>query len=145
MDPITRKLVETVRQITEAAPDAPHRNPLVHAAAQFLHKELGPMTGQKDESGKSTTDHPSHYANKLHTVLKDPMTTDVNAILKAAHDHIIGGHHNIGEWSYKNLPPEETFINHDDVDRIEEAGEGLVLEKLEDHLLGVKDQLPQNR
>jgi len=128
-----------------AAPDAPHHNPLVHAAAQFLHKELGPLTWQKDESGKSTTDHPWHYSNRLSMALKDPMTTDVNAILKAAHDHIIGGHHNIGEWSYKNLPPEKTFMNHDDVDGIEEAGEELVREKLEDHLLGVKDQLPQNR
>jgi len=145
MDPITRKLVETVRQITEAAPDAPHRNPLVHAAAQFLHKELGPLTWQKDESGKSTTDHPWHYSNRLSMALEDPMTTDVNAILKAAHDHIIGGHHNIDQWSWDNLPPEETFMKRNDVDGIQEAGEGLVREKLEDHLLGVKDQLPQNR
>jgi hypothetical protein len=145
MDPITRKLVETVRQITEAAPDAPHRNPLVHAAAQFLHKELGPLTWQKDESGKSTTDHPWHYSNRLSMALEDPMTTDVNAIVNAAHDHIIGGHHNMDQWSWDNLPPEETFMNHDDVDGIQEAGEEEMRGRLEHHLLGVKDQLPQNR
>jgi hypothetical protein len=145
MDPITRKLVETVRQITEAAPDAPHRNPLVHAAAQFLHKELGPLTWQKDESGKSTTDHPWHYSNRLSMALKDPMTTDVNAIVNAAHDHIIGGHHNMDQWSWDNLPPEETFMNHDDVDGIQEKGEELVREKLKIRLMNVQDNLPQNR
>lgn len=140
MDPITRRLVETVRQITEAAPDAPHRNPLVHAAAQFLHKELGPLTWQKDESGKSTTDHPWHYSNRLSMGLQDPMTTDVNTIVDAAHQHIIGGHHNMGDWSYQNLPPEET-INYDDVDTIHEKGEDEISERLADYLHGVKDGL----
>jgi hypothetical protein len=76
--------------------------------------------------------------------LQDPMTTDVNAIVNAAHDHIIGGHHNMDQWSWDNLPP-ENLIDHDDVDGIQEKGEGLVRERLEDHLLGVKDQLSQNR
>ena len=144
MDPITRRLVETVRQITEAAPDAPHRNPLVHAAAQFLHKELGPLTWQTDESGKSTTDHPWHYSNRLSMGLQDPMTTDVNTIVNTAHDHIIGGHHNMDEWAHTNLPPEET-MNYDDVDGIQEKGEEQMRERLADHLLGVQDSLPKNK
>lgn len=142
MDPITRKLVETVHQITEAAPDAPHRNPLVHAAAQFLHKQLGPLTWQTDKSGKSVNDHPWHYSNRLSMALQDPMTTDVNTIVNAAHEHIIGGHHNMGDWSYENLPP-ETTINYDDVDAIHEAGEEEMRERLTDHLLSVKDGLPK--
>ena len=144
MDPITRRLVETVRQITEAAPDAPHRNPLVHAAAQFLHKELGPLTWQKNESGESTTDHPWHYSNRLSMGLQDPMTTDVNTIVNTAHDHIIGGHHNMDEWAHTNLPPEKT-MNYDDVDQIQEDGEEEMRERLADHLHGVKDTLPQNK
>ena len=124
----------------EANNQQPANNPLVHAAAQFLHKELGPLTWKKDESGKSTTDHPSHYANKLHTVLKDPMTTDVKTIADTAHHHIIGGHHNMDQWSWDNLPPEETFMNHDDVDGIQEKGEERMRERLEDHLHSIRTQ-----
>jgi len=124
----------------EANNQQPANNPLVHAAAQFLHKELGSLTWKKDQSGKSVDNHPSHYANKLHTVLKDPMTTDVNAIVNAAHDHIIGGHHNMDQWSWDHLPPEETFMNHDDVDGIQEKGEERMRERLEDHLHNIKTQ-----
>ena len=141
MDPITRRLVETVRQITEAAPDAPHRNPLVHAAAKFLHTQLGPLTWQTDQSGNSTTDHPWHYSNRLSMALRDPMTTDINTIVNAAHDHIIGGHHNMDEWARTNLPPEET-MDYDDVDGIQEKGEEEIRGRLTDHLLGVQDSLP---
>jgi len=117
----------------------PANNPLVHAAAQFLHKELGPLTSQTDKSGKSVDNHPSHYANKLHTVLKDPMTTDVKTIVDAAHEHIVGGHHNMGDWSYDNLPPEKT-INYDDVDRIAEDGEEEIADRLTHHLHGIRTQ-----
>lgn len=135
MDPITRRLVETVHQITENT--APKHNPLVHAAAQFLHKQLGPLTWEKDKSGKSTTDHPSHYYAEIHKGLKDPSTTDINAIMDAAYQHVIGGHHNMGDWSYENLPPEDT-MNYDDVDTIHEKGEEEMLERLADHLYNEK-------
>jgi hypothetical protein len=76
--------------------------------------------------------------------LQDPMTTDVNTIVNTAHDHIIGGHHNMDEWAHTNLPPEET-MNYDDVDGIQEKGEEEMRERLADHLHGVKDTLPQNK
>lgn len=128
MDPITSKLVKTVLQITEAAPTASHPNPLIQAAAEFLHSQLGPLTWRNKE-----TNSPWHYSNRLSMALKDSKTTDLNSIVDAAHNHIIAGHHNIGRWSYENLSP-ENLGNPDDVDAIDEAGEAKLRERLEDHL-----------
>jgi hypothetical protein len=76
--------------------------------------------------------------------LQDPMTTDVKTIVDAAHGHIIGGHHNMDQWSWDNLPPEAT-MNYDDVDGIGEAGEELMSERLADHLHGVKDAVSKKK
>jgi len=110
-----------------------HKNPMVHAAAKFLHSQLGPITHEVDAEKHKAANHPSHYVNALVKGLKDPMTTDIDTIVDAAHTHVIGGHHNLNSWAFDNLPPEDT-MDYDDVDSIDEKGQEDLGERLGDHL-----------